>query len=102
MLLFLTHHLAQVSCRFGTIEVIVSFCIVLYCMRHCFVFVVSSYLSVYASMQFVGIFLAPLSGRLMDRKSSDDAPPAIKKIGMYSKGRPTHLHALTKIYSFVS
>ncbi|KAK2171342.1 hypothetical protein NP493_1078g02071 [Ridgeia piscesae] len=42
--------------------------------------IVSAYLSVYAIMQFFGIFLAPLSGLLMDRKSHADAPPQIKKI----------------------
>ena len=68
----------------------------------CDCFVVSSYLSVYASMQFVGIFLAPLSGRLMDRKSSVDAPPAIKKIGMYSKGRPIPMPSFVDLSNVIN
>ena len=44
-------------------------------------FSVSQYTSVYAWIQFAGIFLAPLSGLLMDRKKGDKSPPEVKRIG---------------------
>ena len=46
-------------------------------------FPVGNYTSVYASMQFVGIFLAPLSGLLMDRKKGNKAEPSVKRIGEF-------------------
>ena len=44
--------------------------------------VVSQYTSVYACMQFFGILLAPLSGRLMDRKKNRKVDPKLKRIEM--------------------
>lgn len=42
--------------------------------------IVSHYTSVYAGMQFFGMILAPLSGRLMDRKKNSKGTPALKRI----------------------
>ena len=56
-------------------------------------FSVSRYTSVYAMMQFCGIFLAPLSGRLMDRKIK--YPEGAENIGIIG----TKLLRDTEFYS---